>query len=75
MIPLALELLTSPKTPQELAQGLGLSLEATLLLLKQLERKGYVAPLACGTACKVCAFRGFCGGPGPSHWVRQDSLP
>lgn len=70
MMAKALDLLTSPRTPRELAGALGLSLEATLLLLQQLERKGYVQPLPCATRCGACAFRNLCPGPSETPWVR-----
>ncbi|MFN3369136.1 MAG: hypothetical protein ACK4G4_08230 [Thermus sp.] len=71
MISHALNLLATPRTPEELARALGLSLEATLLLLQQLEHKGYVVPLTCSTSCRLCAFRNLCPGPGKVYWVRR----
>lgn len=70
MMAKVLDLLTSPKTPRELAGALGLSLEATLLLLQQLERRGYVQSLPCATSCGACAFRNLCPGPNETPWVR-----
>lgn len=70
MMAKALDLLTSPKTPRELAGALGLSLEATLLLLQQLERRGYVQSLPCATSCGACAFRNLCPGPSETSWIR-----
>lgn len=70
MMAKALDLLTSPRTPRELAGALGLSLEVTLLLLQQLERRGYVQSLPCASHCGACAFRNFCPGPSDTPWVR-----
>ncbi|MEZ0348315.1 MAG: hypothetical protein ABWJ90_07355 [Thermus sp.] len=66
----ALDLLQTPKTAAELAWALGLTREGAELLLRQLARRGYAKPLACGTACGACAFRGLCQGPGELYWVR-----
>lgn len=72
MMPQVLELLSTPKTPEALARGLGLGLEAILLLLQQLERKGYVMPLSCKASCGLCSFRNVCPGPEATYWVRRN---
>ncbi|MDM7324164.1 MAG: hypothetical protein P3W93_004055, partial [Thermus sp.] len=48
--------------------------EATLLLLKQLERKGYVTPLSCKASCGLCSFRNVCPGPEATYWVLRSPL-
>ncbi len=75
MVEKALELLATPKAPQALARALGLSEASALLLLQQLERRGYVEALACGAGCGLCAFRGGCLKEGGVHYVRKARVP
>ncbi|GAA6734377.1 hypothetical protein YIM1640_14480 [Thermus oshimai] len=75
MVEQALELLATPKAPQALAQALGLSEAGALLLLQQLERRGYVEALACGAGCGRCAFRTSCLKEGSVHYVRKARVP
>lgn len=75
MVAKTLELLATPKTPRALAQALGLSEASALLLLQQLERRGYVEALACGGGCGRCAFRNGCLKEESVHYVRRAGVP
>lgn len=75
MVAKALELLATPKTPHALAQALGLSEASALLLLQQLEKRGYVEALACGGGCGRCAFRNGCLKEESVHYVRRAGVP
>lgn len=66
----ALDLLRRPKTPEELARALDLTPQGTELLLRQLERRGYVRRLSCGAGCGLCGFRQACPGASAGYWVK-----
>jgi len=60
-------------TPTMLAQQLNVSQSLVKMMLADLERAGYIRPVADdGSRCASCGIRERCKTPAPHLWVRTD---